>query len=73
MEKNDFGHVYRKYLILLAQLRAFKEIRSGKQSTIIRALRAGKAQGKGHKLFFCLSMLMGLGEAPKSIPLKGFS
>ena len=49
MEKNDFGHVYRKYLILLAQLRAFKEIRSGKQSTIIRALRAGKAQGKGHK------------------------
>lgn len=43
MDKGARAQVGRKSLISLAQMQVVKEIRSGKQQTIVRALREGKS------------------------------
>jgi len=48
----------RKYLISIAQNKAEERIKSGKQSTSVWALRAGKAWDKSLKLFFSTIILM---------------
>jgi hypothetical protein len=43
LEKGARCHFSRKLFISIAQSKVLKEIRSRKQSTIVRALRAGRA------------------------------
>jgi len=71
LEKGSIDLAGRKSLISLAQSHALKEIRCGKQTTIVHTLRTGRSQEGGLKLLCFILMCMGLGVVLDFPPSKG--
>jgi hypothetical protein len=70
MENISVGHAGRNSLISLAQIQVMKEIRFGKKSTIVRALRAGKAKGKVSNDYVFIQCMWGWGCLKNRFPQK---